>query len=380
MRNTFNVSFYCRESKKNKRGLAKIEIAVNINGDRKFFNTQFECKPSDFNRKRQPKEIQDYCNLMRTRVNEILNEMLAHNEPVTTKAILSYLRSGGYKTETVEDVFNAYLDANRGRIDNGLTYNAFHKYEAAAGLFYGVVGKDKEFSSLTNADIVRFKSEMSKRYVKSSLSAVMTRVKTMVSFGKANGKIATDPFNGVKIERELKEVETITPEELERIRTTKYASERIERMADLFVFSAASGLAFCDTQELTPDDFVVKDGQWCVFKARRKTGVKYYSVLLGPAVEIAMKYDFNLPKISNQKCNQTLKDVQEAAGVSSVDSLHFHLARHYYAMALLNAGVPVTTLQKCLGHKSITMSTHYAHAVENTIINEVRNAFAVTNA
>lgn len=374
MRNTFNISFFCRQSKVNRQGLAHIEMSVNINGDRKFFNLPYQCKPSEFNKKRQPKEVKDYCDLMRSRVNEILTEMLAHGEAVTTAKILSYLRQGGYKSETVEMVFNEFLDIQRPRIGHNLTYNAFHKYEAAAGLFYEVVGKDKEFAQLTNADIIRFQNHLFSKYVKSSQAAVMTKVKTMVKFGRANGKLQTDIFNGIRIERVMKDVETITDEDLQSIIDTNYVSDRIQRIADLFVFSCGSGLAFCDTQELTEDDFICKDGQWCVFKERRKTGVKYYSVLLPCAVEVMMKYGFCLPKISNQKCNQSLKDVQDAAKITSVDSLHFHLARHYYAMKLLNAGVPVTTLQKCLGHKSIAMSLHYAHSVETTVINDVVQA------
>lgn len=376
-RNCFNIAFYSRQSKVSKKtGLAHIEMSINTNGDRKFFNLPMQVNPKDFNRKRQPKEIKEYCDLMRSRVNEILTEMLRNGEPITTKSVLGYLRNGGYKSETVEDVFNAYLDANKTRIGHNLTYNAWHKYEAAAGLFYGSVGKDKEFSQITNADIVKFKNELTARYVKSSASAMLTKVKTMVMFGYSNGKIKVNPFGNVKIERELKEVQTITDDELERIRTTVYASERIQRIADLFVFSCGSGLAFCDTQELTADDFVMKDGRLCIFKERRKTGVKYYSVLLPCAVEVAMKYGFELPRISNQKANQTLKDIQEAADVKSVDSLHFHQARHYYAMTLLNNGVPVTTLQKCLGHKSIFMSLHYSHAVESTIIKDISDAFS----
>lgn len=376
MRNTFEINFFARKSKTNKKGLAHIEMTITTNGERHFYNTPMMVRPEDFNRKRQPKEIRDYCELMRSRVNEILTDMLAHQEPITSKKILSYLRQGGYQSETIERVFNQYLDIQKPRIGKNLTYNAYHKYEAAAELFYRVIGKDREFASLTNADIVKFQNYLLQKYVKSSQASVMTKVKTMVKFGHANGKIKTDVFNGIRIDRELKEVETITTDDLERIRTTKYASERIQRIADLFVFSCGSGLAFCDTQELTPDDFVMKDGNWCIFKERRKTGVKYYSVLLPCAAEIAIKYGFELPKISNQKCNQTLKDIQEAAGITSVDSLHFHLARHYYAMTLLNNSVPITTLQKCLGHKSITMSMRYAHAVESTIVKEVSQAFA----
>ena len=112
-----------------------------------------------------------------------------------------------------------------------------------------------------------------------------------------------------------------------------------------------------------------------MFKERRKTGVKYYSVLLPCAIEIAEKYNYDLPRISNQKANEALKLIADYIGITSVDSLHFHLARHYYAMTLLQNSVPITTLQKCLGHKSIAMSMHYAHAVENTIVKEVSAAF-----
>ena len=375
MRNCFNINFYCRESKTNKKGLAHIEMAVNINGERKFFNLPMQVSPSDFNRKRQPKEIKDYCTLMRTRVNEILVDMLAHSEPITTTAVLSYLRNGGYKSETVEMVFNEFLEAQKPRIGHNLTYNAYHKYEAAAGLFYEVIGKDREFSSLTNADILKFRNHLLSRYVKSSQAAVLTKVKTMVKFGYANGKIKTDIFNGVKIERVLKDVETITDEDLEKIRNHTFASPSLQRIADLFVFSCGSGLAFCDTQELRPEDFTIQDGHLCVFKERRKTGVKYYSVLLPCAIEIAEKYNYDLPRISNQKANEALKLIADYIGITSVDSLHFHLARHYYAMTLLQNSVPITTLQKCLGHKSIAMSMHYAHAVENTIVKEVSAAF-----
>lgn len=378
MRNTFEISFYCRKSKANKKGLAHIEMSVSVNGERRFYNTPMMVRPEDFNKKRQPKDIVDYCNLMRQRTNEILTDMLAHGEPLSSDTLLSYLRQGGYKSKTVKDVFSEYLSINKERIGNNLTYNAWHKYEAAADMFYSVVGADREFSSLNNADIIRFKSYLSKKYVKSSLAATMTKVKTMYSFGVGAGynKGGVDAFNGIKIERELKDVETITTDELNRIRNKKYVSDRLQRIADLFVFSCGSGLAFCDTQELTPDDFKMVDGQWVVFKERRKTGVKFYSVLLPCAVEVAMKYGFELPKISNQKTNQTLKDIQDTCGITSVDSLHFHQARHYYAMTLLNNGVPVTTLQKCLGHKSIMMSMHYAHAAENTIVKEVAAAFA----
>ena len=377
-RNCFNIEFYCRESKKNKKGLAHIEMSLSVNGDRHFYNTPMMVRPEDFNKKRQPKEIVDYCNLMRTRINEILTDMLSHGEPITSDRILSYLRQGGYRSKTVKDVFDEYINMTRERVGHNLTYNAFHKYEGAAKIFYEVVSPDREFNSITNADILKFKSHLSKKYVKSSLAATMTKVKTMYSYGVGAGynKGGADAFNGIKIERQIKPVETITDDELNRISTQEFVSPYRQRIADLFVFSCGSGLAYADCMELEPSDFKEYDGHLCVFKERRKTGVKFYSVLTEDAIRIAEKYNYDLTplKISNQKTNQALKDIQDICDITSVPSLHFHQARHYYAMHLLNSGVPVTTLQRCLGHRDISMSLHYAHAQEKTIVREVATA------
>ena len=380
MRNTFEVAFYCRESKRNKKGLAHIEMSLSVNGERRFYNTPMMVSPKDFNKKKQPKDIADYCSLMRARVNEILTDMLSHSEPITSDRILSYLRQGGYKSKTVGDVFSEYLRINRERIGHNLSYNAWHKYEGAAGLFYEVVDKDREFNTITNSDILRFKAHLAKKYVKSSIAATMTKIKTMYSYGCGAGynKGGANAFNGIRIERELKPVETITDDDLRKISEKTFVSPYRQRIADLFVFSCGSGLAYCDCIDLQPEDFKEYDGQLCVFKERRKTGIKYYSVLLPEARAIAEKYnyDFSTLKISNQKTNQALKDIQDICDITSVPSLHFHQARHYYAMKLLNSGVPITTLQRCLGHKSIAMSLHYSHAQEKTIVREVATAIA----
>ena len=48
MRNTFDISFYCRKSKVNKKGLAPIELSVSLNGKRKFINLPMTMEPRMF--------------------------------------------------------------------------------------------------------------------------------------------------------------------------------------------------------------------------------------------------------------------------------------------------------------------------------------------
>ena len=47
------------------------------------------------------------------------------------------------------------------------------------------------------------------------------------------------------------------------------------------------------------------------------------------------------------------------AGVS--EKIHFHSLRHSFASNLVQRGVPIYTLQKLLGHSSVTTTEIYSH-------------------
>ena len=48
MRNTFDITFYCRKSRTNKKGLAPIELAISMNGERKFISLPVTMNPKLF--------------------------------------------------------------------------------------------------------------------------------------------------------------------------------------------------------------------------------------------------------------------------------------------------------------------------------------------
>jgi integrase len=134
-------------------------------------------------------------------------------------------------------------------------------------------------------------------------------------------------------------------------------------------------MAYADTQRLTPDDICFnEDGTCYIYKSRQKTGVKYTAVVFPEGVEVLKKYDNRLPSISNQKGNAYLKEIQTICGLTK--TLHFHLFRKTYATRLLNRGVRLEVVSKCLGHSStqITQST-YGQLLKKTIIEEVSKVF-----
>ena len=61
----------------------------------------------------------------------------------------------------------------------------------------------------------------------------------------------------------------------------QFASERLERVRDIFIFSCYTGLAYIDVKNLRTTDIRTSfdDGLWIMGK-REKTGISYHVPLL----------------------------------------------------------------------------------------------------
>ena len=70
-----------------------------------------------------------------------------------------------------------------------------------------------------------------------------------------------------------------------------------------------------------------------------------------------------LPVYSNQKMNAYLKEIADTCNIDK--NLTFHIARHTFATTvILGNDVPIETVSKMLGHKSIRTTQHYAKILD----------------
>ena len=78
-RQTFSINFYCRESKKGKKGLAPIEVCVITNGERIMLSLPRKEDPKTFNAlisQKKNNEIKEYCEIWRMKIYEIQKQLL----------------------------------------------------------------------------------------------------------------------------------------------------------------------------------------------------------------------------------------------------------------------------------------------------------------
>jgi len=77
-----------------------------------------------------------------------------------------------------------------------------------------------------------------------------------------------------------------------------------------------------------------------------------------------------LPVLSNQKMNAYLKEIADLCKINK--NLTLHLARHTFATTVtLSNGVPIESVSKMLGHKSLKTTQHYAKILDRKVLDDM---------
>jgi len=174
----------------------------------------------------------------------------------------------------------------------------------------------------------------------------------------------------IKKERFAKQVLNI--EELDKLNALELDDNlRLDRVRDLFLIGAYSGLRFSDFTRITPEHIVEEDGQKLIELYNQKTGYQVAIPLFPILEEKLEKYDYSPPKISSQKFNKYIKEVCELAGIDKevivkrsragkrveerkpkYKLISSHTARRSFATNFYQRGFPAIEIMKITGHKT----------------------------
>ena len=142
---------------------------------------------------------------------------------------------------------------------------------------------------------------------------------------------------------------------------------RLSVSRDLFLFACYAGTAFIDTVSITKANVkVLEDGdKWLVYN-RKKTGTLARVKLLPEALELMAKYE--------DEARDTLCKLAETSKTYS-----YHSGRHSFASLItLEAGVPMETICKMLGHKDVKMTQRYARVTQKKLFEDMDKFIAAT--
>lgn len=197
-------------------------------------------------------------------------------------------------------------------------------------------GKIQTFADLTAKNLRAFNAWLHEDGTRTDVSVHNYHKNLHIQTRKAfqEGLIDKDPYDLVSFPRgKCKERKPLSEIELKKIREAELPAKE-ERVRDLFIFAAYTGLAYCDVLEFNFKRMVEQIGDmYYIDGSRLKTGSNFFTPILPPAMEILEKYNYTLPKISNQKANDYLHIIESRLGINK--PITFHVARHSISYFLL---------------------------------------------
>lgn len=237
---------------------------------------------------------------------------------------------------------------------------------------------DYLLKDMTMAFITEFEFylKVEKQFKQNTVHKTIQRFKQIVKLAVGLDYLAKDPFLLYKNKKPKKQVVFLTNEELEELENHKFASDRLQQVADMFIFCCYTGLAFQEMANLKKENIVKKfdDNLW-IEMYRQKTQKKFSVPLLSKAIAILDKYQDQeklLPVISNQRFNSYLKEIAEIKNINK--TLTHHIARKTFATTiLLYNDIPIEIVSELLGHSKITMTQeHYTKVMDSKISDHIR--------
>lgn len=378
-RQTFNISFTCREQKKDRMGLAPIELIIIINGERAYIRLQRKATPKDFKKEMDKGgEILDFCNTIRNKVDTLALEMMKQDIPLTTPLLKEFFKRGAVvKDYSLKDLFDEYLGLLSKRKGVTLTKDTYNRYVKTTKMFLEMnhLNELLPARNVTLQHFLNYQAELNTILDPATSCNYLQKIKTIFKYAFETGKIDSNPGYMLKIDKGHKEtIQYLTQEEVERIKAHKFG-KRLQEIADVFIFSCYTGMSFADIEELEKSDYQEKNGYTFIEKCRKKTGIRFTAILFEEALAIAKKYNYELPVKSSQRTNEYLKEIADICGIDK--PLHFHMARHTAACYLINhrPAIPNETIMRICGWTKEKQLRHYAKIFNDTVISDVESAF-----
>ena len=337
---------------------------------------------------KESQEINRYITVIKNKIYSIEQQYISEGKPITAISLRdSYLGKDSNKKMLLE-IFEDHNKKVNKLIGSDFAAGTAERYRTAKKHVSDFIQKEYGVQDLLvkNVDhkfITGYEYYLKTKRNCSHNTAIkyITNFKKIILIAYANDWIDKDPFLNWKAKLKIVDREFLTEDEIQKMVEKELHTPRLDLVRDIFVFSCFTGLAYADVQKLSKNDIVIGiDGERWIKTKRSKTDTRSNIPILPIAETILKKYsnhpdilnsDKVLPILSNQKMNAYLKEIADLCKISK--NLTFHLARHTFATTVtLTNGVPIESVSKMLGHKSLKTTQHYAKILDRKVSDDMK--------
>lgn len=403
MKQDLKLHIYPRSAKTNKQGFYPIYVRITLNGKRWEFSTKKFINPKTWDAKNakikptvtEASSINNYLNQIKTQIINLEIEYNIRNQEISLDDIKNlFARKQDEVVRMIVPIFKLHNEQISKLANKEFAPGTILRYETTLKhlqdfLKFQYKVEDMALEKIDHAFIMDFdfyfrtvrncNNNTTVKYIKN--------FKKIINYCLANDWILKDPFVNYKVKIEKVERIFLSEEEIVKIYIHEHPAERLKLVRDIFIFSCYTGLAYVDVDNLTKNHIVKGiDRQLWIHTYRQKTSTptkiplldipleiinKYQDLPLLKAVKtILVKYSYKLPKISNVKFNEYIKEVAKLCETLNKQyngdnkkvrwqMISSHTARRTFVTLNYGKGVDLDTLKLGTGHKQTkTLQTY----------------------
>ena len=390
----FKVLLYLKKSGTDKSGKAPIMGRVTVNRTMAQFGCKLSCKPELWNaresrldgKSREAVETNAKLDKLLLTVNAAFDTLVERGQDFDATAVKDLFQGSMDTQMTLLRMTDRICEDLKARIgiDRAKgTYPGYYYMRRTLGEFveWQFKTKDIAFGQLTEQFIHDYQNFVMdvKGYAVDTVRHYLAILKKVCRIAYKEGYAERCHFANFTLPQKTERTpRALSREDFEKIRNVEIPAWRTTHILarDLFLFACYTGTAYADAVSVTRENLYTDDEGSLWLKYRRKKNELRASVKLLPeALALIEKYhDDNrptlFPMIHHPNLQRHMKSLAVLAGVSG--RLCYHQARHSFASLItLEAGVPIETISRMLGHSDITTTQVYARVTPKKLFEDM---------
>ena len=393
MRSTFNILFYINRQKIKKNGKCPIMGRITIDGKIVQYSAKEEIEPQFWNPKEgcclgkgnDSKRINIRLEELKKEIERNYRKDVERHGYVTADGVKNAIQGVGTDGITFLKEFLLMKEEIKNSIGITHAQKTYYRY----GNAYNVIRDFLKYKY--NLDDVEF-SQVNKQFMEDFHFYLLTvrnfatyTIQNYVRFVKHTVERAVNkeiiyrnPVRRFYTDDRKSSRRWISREDLCTILAKPHPVKNVNKVRNLFIFSVFTGLAYADIYNLKWSDIKKdKNGYTWILKDRTKTTTECYIPLLDIPLSIIENFKGrkNTDKVFDFFCYMTmnthLMTLQKFYNFKQ--PLTFHQGRHSWATTIcLSNGVPIETVSRTMGHRSIKTTQIYAEVTNMKMDEDMR--------
>lgn len=396
----FKVLLYLKKSSPDKSGKTPIMGRITIGQSMAQFSSKLSCTPSLWNprasrldgKSREAVVTNAKLDKLILAVNEAYDTLIERKQPFDAEAVKNQFQGSMATKMTLMRLFDRHIEEIKARIGIDLSFRTLPNYLYTRKRLAEFIKKksnssDLAFSQLNEQFIREFQDFiiLDKGLGVETARHYLALLKKICRIAFKEGHSDKHYFaNYPLLKQKENPPRTLSREEFEKIRDLEIEEHRWSHITtrDMFLFACYTGTAYVDVVAITNDNLSKDDAGdlWLKYQ-RGKNGKLCRVKLLPEAIELIEKYRNKsrvtlFPKMEYNTLKWNLQSIRQITGIPV---LTYHMGRHSFSSLItLEAGVPIETVSKMLGHSDIKTTQIYARVTPKKLFEDMEKYIQAT--